>query len=89
MGIKDLKEKRKTTRRTKRKALCVEGYGAESKQKSKAKKGKKKKGKKSPLRSRPKGNEMTGTKYYGVDAKGKRKLALGRVRADRGPPFSR
>lgn len=88
MGIKDLKEKRKTTRRTKRKALCVEDYGAESKQKSKAKKGKKK-GKKSPLRSRPKGNEMTGTKYYGVDAKGKRKLALGRVRADRGPPFSR
>jgi hypothetical protein len=49
----------------------------------------KKKGKKSPLRSRPKGNEYDRNKYYGVDAKGKRKLALGRVRADRGPPFSR
>jgi hypothetical protein len=62
---------------------------ARQREKSKKKKKKREKGKKSPLRSRPKGNEYDRNKYYGVDAKGKRKLALGRVRADRGPPFSR
>jgi hypothetical protein len=62
--------------------------GPKANKKAKEKK-KGKKGKRAHSGLDQKEMNTTGTKYYGVDAKGKRKLALGRVRADRGPPFSR